>query len=844
MTSVTMPAPTTTTAAASERGEGLQLAVVMLQLAMVCLLVRYFRIEGHAFADRLMLLAAIGFLPHHLIPPRHRLGFFVALSLAGIGWILGLPGLWLIGSVLVMVGACHLPVPYWWRVTVVAGLGVVLLLMRSGRLPTPWPNAIWPILASILMFRLIAYLYDLRHSKTPIGIGDTLAYFFLLPNVAFPLFPVVDFSTFRRTYYDRRPVEIYQEGVQWILRGILQLLVYRFVYQFLLIGQTDVVSTASLVRYLVANFGLYLRVSGSFHLIVGLLHLYGFRLPETHRLFYLAPSFTELWRRINIYWKDFMQKVVFAPAFYPLRRRVGDTWALTLATATVFFATWALHAYQWYWILGHKQISWTDSLFWGILGLILVITSHRELRRGRTRPLTRSTVTRFEWRAATRTLLGIAGTFGVLCALWGLWNSRTVPEFLHIFTVIRPTVRDAALLLSVPLFMGIVGVGADLILPRYLQRTASAPCLRFSVALAPLALLAVLTQPKVAGALGGRAHRLAYNLRSNQLNRQDEKAQQAGYYDELMQVDRFNPELQRLYSQKPADWLRIDPSGARRDTASFLLHVMVPSRSSRVAGATMTTNSFGMRDQQYTIAKPPGTWRIALLGKSHVLGEGVADDSTFEAMLERHLNATLPSGAPRIEILNFAVSGYHPLQQADLLESERVFEFAPDVVLYVGHASDLNTIYDLENALIQSVPIPWDSMRSLLASAGAAKGQSPAQLERELLPHAPAALDFAYQRIVELTRAHGAIPAWAYVPLPLEHGDDRPFVTARARDAGFAVVDIPDMFIGHDESDLTIAPWDAHPNAAGHHIIADRLYDALQRLPALLGRAAPAGAAH
>ena len=64
---------------------------------------------------------------------------------------------------------------------------------------------------------------------------------------------------------------------------------------------------------MLGTFLLYLRVSGQFHLIVGLLHLFGFRLPETHKLYYLAHSFTELWRRINIYWTDFMMKPVFYP---------------------------------------------------------------------------------------------------------------------------------------------------------------------------------------------------------------------------------------------------------------------------------------------------------------------------------------------------------------------------------------------------------------------------------------------------------------------------------------------------------------------------------------------------
>jgi phospholipase/lecithinase/hemolysin len=54
------------------------------------------------------------------------------------------------------------------------------------------------------------------------------------------------------------------------------------------------------------------------------------------------------------------------------------------------------------------------------------------------------------------------------------------------------------------------------------------------------------------------------------------------------------------------------------------------------------------------------------------------------------------------------------------------------------------------------------------------------------------------------------------------------------------VLDIPEMFIGHDENDLALAPWDNHPNTAAHRIIADRLLQALERDPTLLGRAGAA----
>ena len=75
------------------------------------------------------------------------------------------------------------------------------------------------------------------------------------------------------------------------------------------------------------------------------------QLPETHHRYLLATSFTDYWRRINIYWKDFMVRIFFNPVVFRLKRWPQPA-ALAAATAVVFLATWLLHAYQLYWLRG------------------------------------------------------------------------------------------------------------------------------------------------------------------------------------------------------------------------------------------------------------------------------------------------------------------------------------------------------------------------------------------------------------------------------------------------------------------------------------------------------------
>jgi hypothetical protein len=173
---------------------------------------------------------------------------------------------------------------------------------------------------------------------------------------------------------------------------------YRFVYYNVLNDAESVATLGDLVQFMVGTFLLYLRVSGQFHLIVGLLHLFGFRLPETHKLYYLAHSFTELWRRINIYWTDFMMKTVFYPAYFRLKQR-GPKAALGWSTLAVFITTWLLHSYQWFWLRGGFPITPQDVLFWGVLGAFVVIGGLRELGSG-AKP--RRTTDRWEWRRGLR----------------------------------------------------------------------------------------------------------------------------------------------------------------------------------------------------------------------------------------------------------------------------------------------------------------------------------------------------------------------------------------------------------------------------------------------------------
>ena len=106
--------------------------------------------------------------------------------------------------------------------------------------------------------------------KAPVPHSQRLGYFFLFPNICFPLFPVIDYQTFKRTYFDRDHAQIYQKGIDWIFRGIIHLLLYRVVYHYFVPDPLAIRDLAGVGQYVLSSFLLYLRVSGLFHLIVGI----------------------------------------------------------------------------------------------------------------------------------------------------------------------------------------------------------------------------------------------------------------------------------------------------------------------------------------------------------------------------------------------------------------------------------------------------------------------------------------------------------------------------------------------------------------------------------------------
>ena len=92
-------------------------------------------------------------------------------------------------------------------------------------------------------------------------------------------------------------------------------------------------------------------------------------------------------------------------------------------------------------------------------------------------------------------------------------------------------------------------------------------------------------------------------------------------------------------------------------------------------------NNAGMRDDRdYVIAKPNGTFRIAVLGDSFAEALQVPTAQTFWSIMQDRLSSCSALAGRRVEVLNFGVSSYGTAQELIMLR-KRVWQYSPDLII-------------------------------------------------------------------------------------------------------------------------------------------------------------------
>ena len=511
--------------------------IIVLELALILVTIYLFQLERDHGLLRILPSLFFGFIVYNLVPVKYRLLFLFLLSVFTFALLIGLWNTVLliaIGSCLILL--CHLPIRYWARIVVVLIAGCLLAAVRMNWIETSWGDVIIPLIGSMFMFRMILYLYELgQKDQQPASIWQRLCYFFLLPNICFPLFPIVDYKTYLRTYLNEDEFNIYQKGTSWMFRGVTQLILYRIIYYYCVPSPIDVVDTGSLVVYLLTSYTLLLEISGQAHLIIGILCLFGFNLPQIFNKYFLASGFNDFWRRINIYWKDFVMKIFYYRVFFVFRK-----WGLKASTAItlliIFGVTWLLHSYQYFWLEGRFPIKRVDGIFWGIFGVLVAINSFVQMSHKSKKSLGTQ---KWKFRDAFKKSFQIVIFFAFMCVLWSLWQSGSLPEWLSTVSAAKEIQMSEIGLILLVLASSIV-LGALIQYPiSRLEEAQEQPFYRKAIVV--LVFTAAILTCRLFenyGSQGTKFAKFIGSIKESKLNKRDADAGERGYYGAL-QVHRL-----------------------------------------------------------------------------------------------------------------------------------------------------------------------------------------------------------------------------------------------------------------------------------------------------------------
>jgi lysophospholipase L1-like esterase len=243
----------------------------------------------------------------------------------------------------------------------------------------------------------------------------------------------------------------------------------------------------------------------------------------------------------------------------------------------------------------------------------------------------------------------------------------------------------------------------------------------------------------------------------------------------------------------------------------------------------LKTNSAGLADREYAREKPPGVHRVALLGDSIARGEGAPYLGNYESLLEEKLNEGAAAGGPRVEILNFAVGGYNITQ---MLESAFVKATPYDPDVYVVALTELSVYRrwgeHLALLLDAGIDVKYDYLRSVVREAGLDRtdpiGVTHAKLARFRIP----TVRWALAEIQRHAASHGAEVVVAFVPAPEDthtFGEEFLGVREAVEGLGIPLIDLLDTFDRVDYATYRVSDNDVHPNAAGHRLLFERLYE-------------------
>ena len=183
------------------------------------------------------------------------------------------------------------------------------------------------------------------------------------------------------------------------------------------------------------------------------------------------------------------------------------------------------------------------------------------------------------------------------------------------------------------------------------------------------------------------------------------------------------------------------------------------------------------------------------------------------------LNNMSVADSLRFEMLNFAVTGYHPPEQVKV--TEKVIEpFDLDALILTAHTDELQRIKrNLYHIIDKGYHQNYPTLNQIVEEAGLQSLPDRMTFDRKITPFLPEVYSWALQRIASQCKDAGVLPVLAYLFVPESNNqpeEEFEKLSKIAAAEGFITINLHKYVDDMKEEDLKIAPWDGHLSLQAH----------------------------
>lgn len=272
----------------------------------------------------------------------------------------------------------------------------------------------------------------------------------------------------------------------------------------------------------------------------------------------------------------------------------------------------------------------------------------------------------------------------------------------------------------------------------------------------------------------------------------------------------------------------------RPSSVPGLAYELAPNREQYSRGATIRTNSFGMRDDEPRTGIDDSLHRIVVLGDSFTFGFGVAGEDTYPNVLERLLNEKIED--EEFEVLNLGVGGYSTHDEALVLEHKGM-KWNPELVVvgYVLNDPEIDPIQQLHSYFQEA---SWWQYLNILRLAAKLKNYWDVRAlgEGDYIKYLHAH-QLKWQSVVQGLSKIGSLAEerkfhvlLLIFPLTMSAWENYPYrnlhkqVANIAKTKGLFVIDLYDIYSQHSPKELKVARGNHHPSKFAHELTAKAIY--------------------